>query len=218
MVSVWKTTKRGGAILISAALVLAIAPSAFAQEEEPIVVGHLNYYTGDFADVGPWFQGLVDFTVDVINEDPPLKRPFVVLDEDIGTVGEGAVARRLIDSDGVDILLNPAHNYLSYRDYVRDLENPPLMPSVHGGSIIPSVGGTAEEPIFRGAPQDTGQATAAVLYAKELGAESIAIVATELEGSQLQKQGAIVAAEELGLAVPIILDLATDQPSYRAEI
>jgi ABC-type branched-subunit amino acid transport system substrate-binding protein len=92
----------------------------------------------------------------------------------------------------------------------------PVMPSVHGGSIPPKYGGTPEEPIFRGAPQDTGQASAALVYANQLGAKKVAVVATEVAGSQLQKEQALKALPMLGmeLALPA-QDIASTQPSYR---
>ena len=35
---------------------------------EPIKVGHLNYYTGPFADVGDWFAATTEFTVAHAND------------------------------------------------------------------------------------------------------------------------------------------------------
>lgn len=222
MSSPQRSYKRGAAILASAALVLAIAPSAAAQDSEPIKVGHLNYYTGAFADVGDWFRETTDFTIDIINEDPPLGRQFEHIDVDIGTEGEGPVALRLLQDDGVHILLNAAHNYSTYRDTALDYvaENDlPLMPTVHGGGITPAFGGTAAEPIFRAQPQDSGQASVAILEAANRGAESIAIVATQIDGSQFMKQAAISGANELGLEiVPETMDIATLATDYSAEI
>jgi ABC-type branched-subunit amino acid transport system substrate-binding protein len=186
---------------------------------DPNKVGHLNYYTGDFADVGPWFQAITDFPVGIINQDPPLGRKLTVLDSDIGTLGEAAVSRKLVENDKVEVLLNVAHNFLSYRDWMLaqiKANQFPVMPSVHGGSIPPQYGGTPEEPIFRGAPQDTGQASAALVYANQLGAKKVAIIATEIAGSQLQKEQALKAIPMLGmeLALPA-QDIASTQPSYR---
>ncbi|CAN5701564.1 hypothetical protein BH23CHL8_BH23CHL8_19420 [soil metagenome] len=199
-----KTLKRGAGLLVTGSLVLTVAPGALAQEGEPILVGHLNYYTGAFADVGDWFRDTTDFTVDIINQDPPLGRPFEVLEGDIGTEGEGPVALRFMESDGVHILLNPAHGYSAYRDSARDFvadNDLPLMPTVHGGGIPPSIGGVAEEPIFRAQPQDSGQASVAILEAQNRGAETIAIIATQVDGSQFMKQAAVSAANELGLEI-----------------
>jgi len=74
----------------------------------------------------------------VINEDPPLGRPMIAKHVDAGTVGEAQAALGLINDETVDVLLNPAHHYLDYRDSVlaaiavgRHL----LLPSVHGGAI-----------------------------------------------------------------------------------
>jgi ABC-type branched-subunit amino acid transport system substrate-binding protein len=198
-------------------------PTAPPTSAEPgptgdILLGHMTYRTGEFADVGPWFEAVTELPLSVINEDPPLGRPIVAIHEDIGTIGEAAAARKLIESDGVEILFGPAHGYLSYRDFALDqvaTNDGPLMPSVHGGSIEAQYGGTVEEPIMRASPQDSGQASAALLYAQELGAQNIVIVATELAGSQLQKTAALSAAEQLGLNVVLELDIASLQPSYR---
>ena len=187
----------------------------------PIKVGHLSYHTGPFAEVGPWFDGITDFTLGIINEDPPLGRPLIAIHQDIGTIGEAAAARKLIQKEGVEILLNPAHEYASYRDGMTQYlkaNNSPLMPSVHGGGIQKDIGGVPEEPIFRGAPMDSGQATAAVLKAKQEGAKRVVLVATEIEGSQLQLEAAIHASKMIGLNIVDEISVGSEQPSYRAEV
>jgi len=189
--------------------------------EDPIKVGHLTYHTGAFGDFGAWFDAITDFTLEVINEDPPLGREMTSLHQDIGTIGEASAARKLIQKDGVEVLLNPAHEYLSYRSWMQQnlkANNSPLMPSVHGGGIKKDIGGTPEEPIFRGAPMDTAQSTAAILKAKELGGERVVLVATEIEGSQLQLEGANHAAKKVGLNIVDELSVASEQPSYRAAV
>lgn len=189
--------------------------------EGALKVGHLNYYTGPFSDVGPTFEGATDFTVDLINADPPLGRELEVVHEDIGTVGEASVARKLLQQDNVDVLLNPAHEYGSYRDFmlqrIEDNDGP-LMPSVHAGSVEAAIGGVAEEPLFRGAPMDTAAAVAGVLQVQQAGATKVAVLATQISGSQLQKDAAVAAAEELGLEVVEVLDVQPEQPTYRSTI
>ncbi len=199
------------------------APSVSAAPAKTgdIKIGHLSYYTGDFADVGLWFDAITQFTVDIINQDPPLGRKMTVINQDIGTLGEGAVARKLVENEKVDVLLNVANGYLAYRDWLMGwikAHNSPVLPTVHGGAVPPQYGGVLEEPIMRAAPQDTGQASAAVLQAKNLGAKKIVIVATENSGSQLQKEAAKKAAGKLGMEVALVLDIASTAPSYRAEI
>lgn len=203
-----------------AALALLAAP-AFAQEGEPIKMGHLTYHTGPFNAVGDLFDGITNFVVDVVNVDPPLGRPIEVLHRDIGTLGEAQVARRLLDSDNVEVLLNAAHNYLSYRDFALDYvaENGrPIMPSVHGGAIDSQYGGVAEEPLFRGSPMDSAQGVAAVVYAHNAGAKNVVVVASEIAGSQLQKDGAVKAAKELGMDVLAEIDVQAQAPTYRSVV
>jgi ABC-type branched-subunit amino acid transport system substrate-binding protein len=196
-------------------------PADAAASDEPIKVGHLTYHTGPFADVGPFFDGAVEFGIEVINEDPPLGRELESAHQDLGTVGEAQAARRLIEGENVNVLLNPAHEYQSYRDfmlgYLED-NNAPLMPSVHGGAIEREIGGVSEEPLFRGSPMDSAQAVAAVLQAQEEGAETVAILATEIAGSQLQKEAAVCAAESVGLEVVTTLDVQPELASYRSEV
>ncbi|WP_346619421.1 ABC transporter substrate-binding protein [Blastococcus montanus] len=192
-----------------------------AEGDGPITVGHLNYYTGPFSDVGPFFEAAVDLAVENINENPPLDRELEVIHDDIGTVGEAQVARNFLQREDVDILLDPAHEYSSYREFARDYvaeNDQPLMPSLHGGSIPADIGGTAEEPIFRGQAMDTAQAIAGVLQAREAGAETVAVVATQIAGSQLQKDAAVAAAEEIGLEVVQVIDVQPEQPNYRSTI
>ncbi len=188
---------------------------------EPITVGHLTYHTGAFADVGPWFDGITEVTIDMINEDPPLGRPLQAIHQDIGTIGEAQAARKLVDRDSVDILLNPAHEYLSYREWMQQVQedqNGPLMPSVHGGGIRGDIGGEPGEPIMRGAPMDSGQAVAAVLVAKDEGAQRVVIAASEIEGSQLQLDAAQYAAEQVGLNVVDSFSFQPELASYRSEV
>lgn len=197
------------------------ADSDCAEGDGPITVGHLNYYTGPFSDVGPFFEAATELAIDNINENPPLDRELEASHEDIGTVGEAQVARGFLEQDGVDILLNPAHEYSSYREFAQDYvseNDQPLMPSLHGGSIPADIGGTAAEPIFRGQAQDTAQAIAGVLQARDAGAKTIAIVATQIAGSQLQKDAAVAAAEEIGLDVVEVVDVQPEQPNYRSTI
>lgn len=216
-----KNLKRGAALLGSTALVLTVAPAAVAQDGEPIKVGHLNYYTGPFADVGDWFAATTEYTVNDINQDPPLGRPFEVIEDDIGTDGEGPVALRLLEGENVDILLNPAHGYSAYREAAREYvadNDAPLMPTVHGGGIPPSIGGNAEEPIFKAQPQDSGQSSVAIIEAADRGAETIAIIATQVDGSQFMKDAAISGANAAGLEIVEVLDVGTTLPDYSSEV
>lgn len=199
----------------------ATTAAAGGDDGEPIRVGHITYHTGPFSEVGPFFDCATDFALGVINEDPPLGREMVQVSQDIGEVGEAQGVRNLIENEGVEVLFGPAHEYASYRDFLLQYtadNSRPLQPSIHGGAVDRQYGGTHEEPIFRGAPMDSDQAVAAVLHAQDLGAESVAIVATEIAGSQQQKDAAVVAAEELGLEVVLVLDVQPELPSYRSEV
>ena len=193
---------------------------ANAQDSDDILVGHLTYHTGPFAEVGPQFDGITDFTLGIINQDPPLGRDLFAIHEDIGTIGEAKAARKLVEFEGVEVLLNPAHNYSLYQEWILEFisnNNRPLMPSVHGGAIDREIGGIANEPLFRGSPMDSAQSVAAVIQAKNEGAESIVIVATQIDGHQLQKDAAVHAASELGLEILSVIDIQTELPNYLAE-
>ena len=200
--------------------ILACSVAPVFAENGPITLGHISPQTGPYSHFGPHFDGAIDFTLDIINENPPLGRPIEAIHADFGTLGEGPVARRLVDSDNVDILFNLAHGYESYRDWIIGYvaENGrPMMPSVHAGSQKSAYGGTEIEPLFRGSPMDTAQATAVVLYAKELGANSVVIIASEDAGMQMSQDAAIEAAELLGMEVLGEIDIQTQQTSYRSE-
>jgi len=208
-------------LFILASASLLVAGGRAGKPGGPIKVGHLTYHTGPFADVGPWFDGITEFTISVINEDPPLGREFVGVHQDIGTIGEAQAARKLLEQEKCEILLNPAHEYLSYRDWLlgyMKANDSPLMPSVHGGGIRADIGGIPTEPIFRGAPMDSGQSVAAVIKAKQEGAQRVVLMATEIEGSQLQMEAAIKAAKEIGLNVVDEINVVPEAPSYRTEV
>lgn len=196
----------------------AVTPT-FAEEE--IVVGHLTYHTGEFGAFGPFFDGVAEMVLSKINEDPPLGMPMRAIHQDIGTVGEARAARKLVDSDGVQVLLNPAHSYLSYREFMLEKvaeQGLPIMPSVHGGAIEGTIGGVAEEPIFRGSPLDTANGTAALLHVRDAGKQNVVIIATEVSGSQLQKEAAVRTAEAIGFEVLGDFDIQAGESNYRSVV
>ena len=185
-----------------------------------ITIGHGTFWTGPFAFVGPPFAAAVDFTLEFVNENPPLGEKVRVLHSDEGTIGEQQWVMRDVDSNKVDIILNVGYEYLTYRDwllqYVKD-NNRPLMPSVHGGSIAPQYGGTAEEPLFRGSPQDIDQGIAAVVRALDLGAKTCVIMGAEFDSAQQQKNIAVEAAPIAGLEVLDVIDFELEK-TYRSEL
>ncbi len=199
----------------------AVALAATGAMAQDIKVGHLTYHTGEYGGFGEFFDAVTDFALDVINEDPPLGRALTPIHQDIGTIGEARAARKLVDSENIDILLNAAHNYMSYRDYILGKIGDgggPLLPSVHGGAIEAEFGGSGDEPLFRGSPMDSAQGAAAILHASNAGKKSIVIVATEVAGSQLQKNAGAIAAEKLGLEVLASIDIQPNQPNYRSVV
>jgi branched-chain amino acid transport system substrate-binding protein len=196
--------------------------STTAATGEPIVLGDLAYFTGAFAANGPNLAAEAEFPVlEVINLDPPLGRPIEIIHEDIGTVGEAQAARKLVDQDQVDILLSPAHEYFTYRDWMLEViaeEDRPLMPTVHGGVINVNIGGTAEEPIFRAQGLDEAMGVTDIVYAESVGIESVAMIATETAGFQLMANAAERAAGVVGIEVLDRVDAAESQASYRSEV
>lgn len=196
---------------------------ATAEEEvaEPIRVGHLSYHTGPFGHVGPHFDGATNFPIELINKNPPLGRTLIAIHQDIGTIGEAHAARKLVQILKVEVLLNPAHEYMSYRDwilkYIKD-HGTPMMPSVHGGAIDRQYGGTPEEPLFRGSPMDSTQGVATAIQAQEAGANSVVVMAAETAGMQMQQEAAAKAAEELGMTVLLQIDFQPEQTSYRSVV
>ena len=205
----------------AAALAAGIGGAIPAMAQEEIVVGHLTYHTGEFGAFGAFFDGVTEVALSKINEDPPLGRPMRAIHQDIGTVGEARAARKLVDSDDVDILLNPAHSYQSYREFMLETvaaNGYPIMPSVHGGAIDGTIGGIPEEPIFRGSPMDTAQGTAALLHAQNAGKQNVVIVATETAGAQLQKEAALATAEALGMEVLDDFDIQASDSNYRSVV
>lgn len=206
---------------LATVMVASTMVSPLVLAEEDIKVGHLTYHTGEYGGFGEFFDAVTDFSLEVINENPPLGRTLVPIHQDIGTIGEARAARKLIDSENVEILLNAAHSYSSYRDYVLEKvasDSLPLLPSVHGGAIEAQYGGTTEEPLFRGSPMDSAQGAAALLHAKNAGKESVVLVATEAAGSQLQKNAAEKAAKKLSIEVLGTVDIQPNQANYRSVV
>jgi hypothetical protein len=190
-------------------------------ESGDVAVCELAYYTGEFGALGKSLTADVVFPVDeVINEDPPLGRDWQMYHEDLGTVGEAQAARTCLDRHNADIVVSIAHGYRTYRDQMIqrwEEEDGPLAPTIHGGAIPGNLGGKAAEPIFRAQGLDEGLGTSGMLYADEIGAESVAIFATNIEGFQVAGDAAERTAEELGIDVAERIDAAPEQPSYVAE-
>ncbi len=190
-------------------------------DDSPVAVCELAYYTGEFGAFGPSLTADVVFPVEqVINEDPPLGREWQLFHEDLGTVGEAQAARTCLEQHDADILVSAAHGYRTYRDFMIEWleENDgPLMPTVHGGTIPGNLGGTAEEPIFRAQGLDEALGMTGVLYAEDIGIDSLVVFATQVEGFQLAADAAVKAAEAAGIEVLARIDVPAEQPSYRAE-
>jgi branched-chain amino acid transport system substrate-binding protein len=218
-------TKPGRAAVViaaSALLVTGIAGVTAAQDEgEPVQVCELAYYTGSFAAYGPSLTNDVRFAVeDVVNQDPPLGRPWELISEDIGDSFEGDAARKCIEQHGAEILVSIAHQYRTYRDYMMETwaeTDSPIGPSVHGGAIPGNLGGKPGEPIFRAQGLDEALGTFGSLYASSIGAQDVVIFATEVEGFQLAADANQEAAEALGLNVVERIDAPANQASYRAD-
>ncbi len=200
----------------------AAAGKTCATKTGNVLAGELAYYTGEFAPYGTMLTGNLTFPItEVINLDPPLGRHWDFIAEDIGTVGEAAAARKMIEEDGVDILISPAHGYGSYRTWFIEWvaeHGGPLGPSVHGGSIPFDIGGDAAEPIFRAQGPDAGLGANGTIYASMIGAETVVIFATQVEGFQL-------AADAAEAAIPVVggmelltrIDVPHTQDSYRTQ-
>ena len=206
---------------VPALLATAVGGNVVGQDAEPVEVCELAYYTGEFASYGPALTNDVRFPIEeVINTDPPLGRPWVLISEDIGDSMEGQAAKTCIEKHGAEILVSIAHQYRTYRDYMMETwaENDgPLGPSVHGGAIPGNLGGKAAEPIFRAQGLDEALGTYGTLYADQIGAKDVVIFATQVEGFQLAADANEKAAEILGLNVLGRIDAPALQPSYRAE-
>lgn len=185
-----------------------------------VAVCELAYYTGDFGAVGKSLTADVVFPVEeVINEDPPLGRTWKMFHEDLGTVGEAQAARTCMDRHGAEIMVSIAHGYRTYRDLMMERwqeEDGPLGPTVHGGAIPGNLGGKAAEPLFRAQGLDETLGMTGALYAEQIGAKSVVVFATNVEGFQLAGDAAVAASEHLGLEVLERIDVPAARPSYVA--
>ena len=188
---------------------------------EPVAVCEVAYFTGEFAAYGPSLTADVKFPIEqVINQDPPLGRTWEYYGEDLGTPGEAQAARTCLEQHNAEIIVSIAHGYRTYRDFMIEqwAENDsPLGPTVHGGSIPGNLGGNAAEPLFRAQGLDEGLGISGVMYAEDIGAETLVFFATQVEGFQLASGAAEKAAEAIGLDLLARIDVPAEQPSYAAE-
>ena len=188
---------------------------------EPIKFGNMTVYTGPYGHYGALFDGSIFFAIKYINENPPLGRPIEVISEDHGTIGPGLVSRKLVEQDDVDIVYNLEAEYPTYSEFLLEAiaeNHKPLLPSIHGGSVVSTRGGTGEEPLFRGMPMDDDIALANAIHLKDMGATTIVIMAVVREETQRQQDVAAKACEYLGMEVlDGDVDLVPESPSYAAE-
>lgn len=208
-------------VLIGSGCAATTTTSAEGEASGDVAVCELAYYTGEFGFLGASLTADVVFPVqEVINLDPPLGREWVLFHEDLGTVGEAQAARTCLERHNAEILVSIAHGYRTYRDLMIErweTEDSPLAPTVHGGAIPGNLGGKGAEPIFRAQGLDETLGMSGVLYAEEIGAKSVVIFATNVEGFQLAADAAERTADELGIEVIERIDAAAEQPSYVAE-
>lgn len=196
------------------------SPAEESSAEGEITLGHLSYATGPFGHLGPMFDGSVEFTLGFVNENPPLGRTVRALHEDKAVIGEAQLVRQFVESAKVDMIYNTSSEYYSYREYILDYIQTnarPLLPSIHAGAIDAALGGTVEEPMFRGSPMDTDQAVVAALHLADQGAKSVVVVAVENEGMQMQQDAAVQACNILGIEVLGEIDIQPEATSYRSE-
>jgi ABC-type branched-subunit amino acid transport system substrate-binding protein len=209
------------ALLCVFTLVFMSVSCAKKSSAKQVKIGHLTYHTGPFGHVGPQFDGSANFALDFVNQNPPLGGEVTIIHQDLGTIGEGQAARKLVDNEKVDVLLNVAGEYMSYRDwllkFIKDNKRP-LLPSVHAGSIDRKYGGNVDEPIFRGAPMDSDQGLVTALQAQAAGAKTVVVMAVENDGMQMQQDAAAKASEVLGMKVLGQIDFQPEQTSYRSVV
>ena len=196
-------------------------PTGEPSPGEPVAVCELAYYTGEFGAFGTSLTEDVVFPVkEVINLDPPLGRTWELFHEDLGTVGEAQAARTCLEQHRAEIVVSIAHGYRTYRDFMMEWweeNDSPLGPSVHGGAIPGNLGGKAAEPIFRAQGLDEALGVSGILYAEQIGAKSVVVFATQVEGFQGAAGAAEKAAAAVGIEVLARIDVPAEQPSYRAE-
>jgi branched-chain amino acid transport system substrate-binding protein len=199
----------------------ATTPAPAATPGPPVAVCELAYFTGEFAPYGPSLSADVVFPVQVvINLDPPLGRPWVNYQEDLGTVGEAQAAKTCLEKDKAEILVSISHGYRTYRDFMMQWwqeHDQPLGPSVHGGLIPGNLGGKGAEPIFRAQGLDEALGSYATLYAQSIGAKNVVIFATQVEGFQTAANAAEKAAPLLGVNLLARINAPAEQSSYAAE-
>jgi hypothetical protein len=198
-----------------------VPATAAPTSSEPVVTCELAYYTGEFAPYGESLTNDVAFPIkEVINLDPPRGRPWELVSEDLGTVGEAQAAKTCLEKHGAEIVVSIAHGYRTYRDYMMEWwqeNDAPLGPSVHGGAIPGNLGGKAAEPIFRAQGLDEALGMSGILYAESIGAKTVVIFATQVEGFQLASDAAEKAAEAVDIQVLERINVQAEQPSYNAE-
>ena len=167
--------------LLGSCLVLALALSAAVQSAPPIRIGTTQSLTGHYSDQGTeQLRGLQMWAADVNARGALLGRPVEIVHYDDRSRDAGTVEgfTRLLEQDGVDLLVGPYSSSLTLKAS--------LVAEAHGVPMV-STAASAEEIWSRGLKNIFGADTPAsdyldgILVARDAGANTIALVYAKTE-------------------------------------
>jgi branched-chain amino acid transport system substrate-binding protein len=180
-------------LMLFVLFLLSIASASFAQSDEPIRVGVILPLTGAAAAVGPEVQMGIEFAFAQVGNEIA-GRPVEIIFEDETDDPAQAVARarKLVEEDGVDVIIGPqlAHTGAAVGAYA---EQAGVVHIALGAADGPESAHTFYPGSGRGDAYPTG-----VFAYEELGARSAAVLYADYLFGEQSRDGFVEAFTELG--------------------
>lgn len=184
--------------------------------KDSIKWGHLTWFSGPYAPLGPSVRSVVELVADEVNDNPPLGREVEYFWGDTECTEEGGMreSRRLIDVTGVDILSGHGDiDYYATRDFL--LTRNVFYITAWGGGITHEWGGTPQEPLFSSQPPDAYIGIAEVAIMKKIGCESAVVVTDTAEAHIVTVDMLLASAEKAGLNILDEIRVEPGRTSFR---
>jgi ABC-type branched-subunit amino acid transport system substrate-binding protein len=196
-----------------------------ATATDPIHLGLLLPYTGDWAWVGAGADPGADLAVQEINSDKdlwPIGRPIKLYKEDTGTISKGAIegARKLYDVHKVCGIVGPTSATVrSVIPLSKEAGALEISPTAGTTKLDVIGGGIDDEHIYRTVSSDVVMTAGMVYYAmKEFNPKKAATFTADTEGSRSIYGGVVDACKVVGLPLVAEIEFPLNQASYRAEL
>jgi ABC-type branched-subunit amino acid transport system substrate-binding protein len=196
-----------------------------ADSAEPIPLGLLLPYTGDWAWVGAGADPGAELAVQEINADPeycPLRRPIKLYKEDTETKSEPAIegAKKLYNIHKVVGIVGPTSaTVLSVVPLSKEAGALQISPTAGTTKLDVIGGGINDQHIYRTVSSDVAMTAGMVYYAiKTFKPKKAATFTADTDGSRSIHRGVVDACKVKNLPLVAEIEFSPSQTSYHTEL